>query len=239
MGIPNAPIPSQWPRDLETQYNSENPQYVKLGNTQSLVFFSVSPPQFRPLGRDNDIDALVKVIDNSKDFVYVAVMDYAPRTLYGKTNNKYWPFIDDAFRRAAFERKVHVKLLMSRWNHTWTEFYSYLYSLQYMNASLASSGGSIEVKLFNVPDYNVTVPYARVNHNKYMVTDSTAFITTSNWSGDYFIDTAGISMIIQGQDSTQNSKVVNNVRDVFLRDWNSKHSKSIFDYDVNGHEKQP
>uniref|UniRef100_A0A914PGY1 PLD phosphodiesterase domain-containing protein n=1 Tax=Panagrolaimus davidi TaxID=227884 RepID=A0A914PGY1_9BILA len=238
MGIPNAVIPSEWPKDFETSYNSENPQFVKLGNTQSLVFFSVSPPQFRPIGRDNDIDALIKVIDNSKDFVYVAVMDYAPTTLYGKPNNKYWPFIDDAFRRAAFERKVHVRLLMSRWNHTYTEFYSYLYSLQYMNTSL-TKGGSIEVKLFNVPDYNIPIPYARVNHNKYMVTDNTAFITTSNWSGDYFIDTAGISMIIQGQDSTQNSQVVTNVRDVFLRDWNSKHSKSIFDYDVNGHEKHP
>lgn len=161
MGIPNTQIPSTWPRDLETNFNLANPQYVKLNDAQSLVSFSVSPPEFRPNGRDNDIDALVKVIDDAKEFVYVAVMDYAPTTLYGKPHNKYWPYIDDAFRRAAFERGVHVRLLMSRWNHTYTEFYSYLYSLQYMNASL-TKGGSIEVKLFNVPDYNVTVPYARV-----------------------------------------------------------------------------
>lgn len=69
-----------------------------------------------------------------------------------------------------------------------------------------------------------------------MVTDNIAFITTSNWSGDYFIDTAGISMAIQGTDSTQNSQVVGSIRDVFLRDWDSEHSKSIYDYDVYGHQ---
>jgi len=36
------------------------------------------------------------------------------------------------------------------------------------------------------------IPYTRVNHNKYMVTDLAAYIGTSNWSGDYFIDTAGM-----------------------------------------------
>lgn len=35
------------------------------------------------------------------------------------------------------------------------------------------------------------IPFSRVNHNKYMVTDATAYIGTSNWSGDYFINTAG------------------------------------------------
>lgn len=35
------------------------------------------------------------------------------------------------------------------------------------------------------------IPFARVNHNKYMVTDLAVYIGTSNWSGDYFIDTAG------------------------------------------------
>lgn len=40
------------------------------------------------------------------------------------------------------------------------------------------------------PDFD-KIPFSRVNHNKYMVTDATAYIGTSNWSGDYFINTAG------------------------------------------------
>lgn len=235
MGIPNTPIPSFWPEEVSTPYNSLNPQPVKLNDDPVMAYFSVSPPEFRSEGRENDIDALVKVIDTAKEFVYVAVMDYAPRTLYYKEKNLVWPNIDLAFKRAAFERGVHVRLLMSRWNHTWEEFYSYLYSLQDFNASLSS--GSIEVRLFEVPDYNVSIPFARVNHNKYMVTDNTGYITTSNWSGDYFINTAGISLVIQSEDSTQNSQSVNDLRDVFIRDWNSKYSSSIYDFDIHGKRK--
>ena len=40
------------------------------------------------------------------------------------------------------------------------------------------------------------IPYARVNHNKFMVTDSVAYIGTSNWSADYFTGTAGIGYVI-------------------------------------------
>lgn len=44
------------------------------------------------------------------------------------------------------------------------------------------------------PDFD-KIPFARVNHNKYMVTDTAGYIGTSNWSGDYFIDTAGNYLI--------------------------------------------
>uniref|UniRef100_A0AC34RDZ4 PLD phosphodiesterase domain-containing protein n=1 Tax=Panagrolaimus sp. JU765 TaxID=591449 RepID=A0AC34RDZ4_9BILA len=161
-------------------------------------------------------------------------MDYAPQSLYSKPNY-YWPLMDNAFRKVAFEKGVHVRLMMSRWNHTWTEFYSHLYSLQDFNSSLTR--GSIEVRLFQVPDYNISVPYSRVNHNKYMVTDNTAFITTSNWSADYYTDTAGISFVIQGENSAEQSQIVNDVSGVFLRDWNSQYSKSIYDFDIHGNPK--
>uniref|UniRef100_A0A7E4ZRG0 PLD phosphodiesterase domain-containing protein n=1 Tax=Panagrellus redivivus TaxID=6233 RepID=A0A7E4ZRG0_PANRE len=234
MGIPHQPIPSAWPSSFATSFNSGNPQIAKLNDEPNMAYFSVSPPGFLAPGRDGDIQALIRVIDTAKTFVNIAVMDYAPTTLYSKPNH-YWPIIDDAFRRAAFDRGVHVKLLMSRWNHTYTEFYSYLYSLQSLNASLAH--GSIDVKLFVVPEYNISVPYSRVNHNKYMVSDNTAFIGTSNWSGDYFISTAGISMIIQGTDATTKSKVVTDIQDVFWRDWYSEHSHSIYEYDIRGNPR--
>lgn len=44
------------------------------------------------------------------------------------------------------------------------------------------------------------IPYARVNHNKYMVTDRSAYIGTSNWSGDYFTTTAGIGLVLTDED---------------------------------------
>ena len=51
------------------------------------------------------------------------------------------------------------------------------------------------VRLFTVPSFSpgqAAIPFARVNHNKYLVTDKTAYIGTSNWSADYFISTGGI-----------------------------------------------
>ncbi len=54
------------------------------------------------------------------------------------------------------------------------------------------------MKLFTVPSFSpeqAKIPFARVNHNKYLVTDKTAYIGTSNWSADYFLFTAGIGTV--------------------------------------------
>jgi phospholipase D3/4 len=54
---------------------------------------------------------------------------------------------------------------------------------------------SIEGKLFKVPAFTPEqkkIPFARVNHNKYMVTEKSGYIGTSNWEADYFINTGGI-----------------------------------------------
>lgn len=39
------------------------------------------------------------------------------------------------------------------------------------------------------------VPYTRVNHAKFLVSEGQGFITTSNWEGDYFLTTAGASFV--------------------------------------------
>lgn len=52
---------------------------------------------------------------------------------------RYWPVIDDALRKAAFDRKVHVRLLASLWNHTRFDMKYYLQSLAALNkANFAS-----------------------------------------------------------------------------------------------------
>ena len=89
----------------------------------------------------------------------------------------YWPLIDDALREAAIERKVQVRLLISLWNHTRPDMFYYLRSLSALNGVLP--GVQIEVRLFQVPAYSTQqaqIPFARVNHNKYMVTESMAYI---------------------------------------------------------------
>lgn len=75
------------------------------------------------------------------------------------------------------------------------------------------------------------IPFARVNHNKYMVTDNTAYIGTSNWSGDYFINTAGIGLIFHDPnaygDELSESNIRNELQAVFERDWFSNYSHPL------------
>lgn len=75
------------------------------------------------------------------------------------------------------------------------------------------------------------IPFARVNHNKYMVTDNGAFISTSNWSGDYFTSTGGVSIITNQTDSsrskTADQTIQDQLEDVFNRDWNSNYSTPL------------
>ncbi|OWF53408.1 phospholipase D3-like isoform X2 [Mizuhopecten yessoensis] len=230
LGLPGAKVPSQWPTSYNTDINNNNTMEINFNSTNvaATTYISSSPPPFCPAGRTVDVDAIVDIIQKAEEFVYVAVMDYFPTTQFTKPR-VYWPVIDDAFRRAAFNRRVKVHLLISYWQHTWEDMKIYLSSLNDLWFK-SYPELDITVKIFEVPaftDSQKKIPYGRVNHNKYMVTDKTAYIGTSNWSADYFIDTGGIGLVINQQRTPALSKegdVRQQLEDVFLRDWNSKYA---------------
>lgn len=59
------------------------------------------------------------------------------------------------------------------------------------------------------------------------MTDQIAYIGTSNWSGDYFINTAGIGFVSQDSvhDRTDNVTTLRSqLASIFDRDWNSKYA---------------
>ncbi|XP_013784651.1 phospholipase D3-like isoform X2 [Limulus polyphemus] len=231
LGKKGAKIPPTWPISLQTDINAETPLGVTINNTLTDVYFSSSPPLFCPDGRTSDIDSILDVINKAEEYIFVAVMDYFPTTLYTKTK-RYWPVIDDALRKAAVERRVHVRLLASWWNHTRPSMLYFIQSL----AALNSNDFQIEVKLFIVPTYTeaqAKIPYARVNHNKYMVTDNSAYIGTSNWSEDYFINTGGIGFILnQSQNDTASSQpITDQLTAVFERDWFSEYAHSLSEFE--------
>lgn len=77
------------------------------------------------------------------------------------------------------------------------------------------------------------IPFGRVNHNKYMVTDKVAYIGTSNWSGDYFVNTAGVGLVLEDPASeTGHNQSTRSIRtdlaSVFERDWNSEYARDLF-----------
>jgi phospholipase D3/4 len=99
-----------------------------------------------------------------------------------------------------------VRLLFSKWPHTKPAMYAFAKSLMAMNEAIdgrksRQKGGRIDVvrftcaihsfnyyccnvqKLFVVPsftDEQAKIPFARVNHNKYLVTENVAFIGKSD-----------------------------------------------------------
>jgi phospholipase D3/4 len=105
-------------------------------NLNKNINFQSSPPKFCPKGRTSDIDTVLNVISTANSFIHIAVMDYFPLTIYTpkikyvvrKYLNfiaahlfpflRFWPVIDDALRKAAVDRKVTIRLLVSHWNHT-------------------------------------------------------------------------------------------------------------------------
>lgn len=224
LGRNNSHIPAHWPDEYSTKFNINSPLRVNYnGKYDFKTYISSSPPPLVARGRTSDVDAIINTILHAEKFVHISVMDYFPLMLYAP-RNKYWPLIDDALRKAAIENKVSVKLLISWWNHSRPSEDYFLRSLESLTNSF--KGVDIQVKRFIVPtnEDQSKIPFARVNHNKYMVTDSTAYIGTSNWSGDYFVNTAGIGFVLQDTDYDRNSTeetIRTQLASVFERDWNS------------------
>ncbi|MCP9259767.1 Phospholipase D3 [Dirofilaria immitis] len=244
MGVPTKKLPFSWPIELSTAYNAANPMILKLNGEQNGVYISSAPPTFCPRGRTDDLSAILQVVNNAREFIHISVMDYFPATLY-LTNNRYWPVIDDALRKAAYNG-IKVKLLISKWKTTRPTLFAFLKSLEVITSTLPckrtydtkNTTGSIEVRIFIVPTVGdqEKIPYARVNHAKYMVTDNSALIGTSNWAADYFTNTAGTSIVIQRHNRTQSSEIVHNLNEkIFMRDWNSTYASPLSDFDDKGH----
>nr|XP_033813329.1 phospholipase D3 [Geotrypetes seraphini]XP_033813330.1 phospholipase D3 [Geotrypetes seraphini]XP_033813331.1 phospholipase D3 [Geotrypetes seraphini] len=236
LGMSNASIPSPWPEEYATSYNKDTPLAVTLNGTSSQIYLSSAPPALCAQGRTGDLQAILSIINDARTFVYVAVMDYFPTMEYSYPK-KFWPQIDDYLRKAAYERKVHVRLLISCWHNTDPSMFPFLRSLAAMRDN--KTHYDIDVKLFVVPATaaQARIPYARVNHNKYLVTEKVAYIGTSNWCGDYFVRTAGSALIVNqtgaATDSNGQLTVQKQLQDVFDRDWNSEYSREISSFSQN------
>uniref|UniRef100_A0A6G1SHX3 Phospholipase D3 n=1 Tax=Aceria tosichella TaxID=561515 RepID=A0A6G1SHX3_9ACAR len=204
------------------------------------MFLAGSPPAFngrdeQATGRSGDIDALLHLIYTANHTIDISVMNYSPQEEYGPYKY-YWPRIDNALREAAVRRHVRVRLLFSRWSNskaTESMWYKSLNAIQ----SEALEGGGIFVKLYEVPaldDWQKELPYARVKHDKYMLTDTGLWLGTSNWAPGYFTKTCGVSLVMeenhQNQEqpsSSSSSQLIQTMRDVFERDFNSEYAHEL------------
>ncbi|XP_038134045.1 5'-3' exonuclease PLD3 [Cyprinodon tularosa] len=220
-------IPSPWPSNFNTLYNKDTPLQLPLNSTPSSVYLSSSPPSFCATGRTPDLQSILSVMEDAESFIYIAVMNYLPTTEFTHPK-RYWADIDTQLRRSAYEKKVRVRLLISCWQHSPPVMLPFLKSLASVHDS--KNKLDIQVRLFVVPadPRQKKIPFARVNHNKYMVTDKVAYIGTSNWSGDYFLSTAGSALVVNQTDSQSAGPTVQSqLKDIFERDWHSAYSSPV------------
>ncbi|XP_049848529.1 5'-3' exonuclease PLD3-like [Schistocerca gregaria] len=210
----NQTLPAVLPDSLKTNFNINNPMVLESEDREQIrLYISSSPLPFATQGRVFDLVAVIDTINDAKEFVYFSVMDYGPQSFYTEPTF-YWPAIDTALRDAAF-RNVSVHLLFSVYLHYKWETVQHWASLNALD--------NVRVRSIRLPQIEeLSVPYTRVTHSKYLVTDKGGFVTTSNCAADYYLDTGGISVVFVGS-----SMVTEGLRDRFLRDWSSDWASDI------------
>ncbi|KAI5162390.1 5'-3' Exonuclease Pld4 [Manis pentadactyla] len=234
LGAPKAVLPKPWPQNFSSHINHFHPFQGRFDRVPTTAYFSASPPVLCPHGRTQDLDALLAVIRGAQAFIYATVMEYFPTTRFSRPT-RYWPVLDTALRAAAVDRGVHLRLLVSCWLNTDPSMFPYLRSLQALSNPAAHV--SVDVKVFIVPVRNHSnIPFSRVSHSKFMVTERAAYIEaspthilagTSNWSENYFSSTSGVGPVLsQGAPSTQPGPPTaqERLRQLLERDWNSRYA---------------
>ncbi|KAH8410066.1 hypothetical protein KR009_005381 [Drosophila setifemur] len=215
--------PEYWPWIYQTHINQRNPLLLNINKNYTMrAFAASSPPAILATGRTKELDAILETINKATEYIYLSLTDYVP-LLRQKDKVEYWPFVDTALRRAVLERGVTIKLLISWWKFSDPSEDHFLRSLHALNK--VKEEVDIEIRRFVVPttDELEKISNGRVSCNSYMVTDGAAFIGTSSWSGEHFTYSAGIGLVFQDLDYSNNS-LRTDLLAIFQRDWFSPYA---------------
>ncbi|TKS72731.1 Phospholipase D3 [Collichthys lucidus] len=230
----NGSLPPYWPARLSALSSSQNPLRLKFNGVPAQVYLSSAPPQISARGRSDDLSTILSVIEDAQEYIHISVMDYLPLSEFTEPL-RFWPAIDSALRAAACTKSVQVRLLVSCWAHSPGAMFTFLQSLLVLNRPPLNC--DIDVKVFKVPSTReqMKIPFARVNHAKFMVTDRVVYIGTSNWSENYFTQTAGVGLVVNqtgsevkaGQQTLQSQ-----AEELFHRDWSHQYATPLSVDDV-------
>ncbi|XP_001357494.2 phospholipase D3 [Drosophila pseudoobscura] len=216
-------MPSYWPWIYHTNINQRRPLLLNVNMNYTMhAYISSSPPPLAASGRAHELDAVLNAIDKATELVCIALVDYYP-LLRHESQVEYWPLIDNALRKAAVERGVVIKLLISWWKYSDPSEDHFLRSLQAL--SQLREEVDIEIRRFVVPttEAHEKIAHGRVSHNSYMVTEDVVYIGTSSWSGEQFTYSAGVGLVLHDMVYNNNS-LRTDLLAVFHRDWFSPFS---------------
>ncbi|XP_074128586.1 5'-3' exonuclease PLD3-like [Sminthopsis crassicaudata] len=223
LGGPRAVLPTSWPPHFSAGSSLQKPIRLHLDGHPADVYLSSSPPALCGPGRTSDLQAILSTISQARKFIKVSVMDLMPQCMFCQPK-RFWPELDSALRAAACDRRLPIQLLISCWRQSDPNMFIFLESLNILAQPPLSC--PLRVKLFSVPVSRDQrqIPFARMNHNKFMVTDQAAYIGTSNWSHDYFLRTTGVALVIARPPGAQMLPVQRELQAVFERDWASPYA---------------
>lgn len=141
------------------------------------AYLLASPNQYNTRGIGDSESGLPALLAEAKTEVRVQLLDYAPVSYGPNGTRPYYAVIDNAVRAAA-NRGVKVKLMVSNWNLEMPA-QAYLKSLAVLP--------NVEIRVVTLPmSSSGFIPFARVIHSKTMVIDNqVAWVGTSNWAGGY------------------------------------------------------
>lgn len=168
---------------------------------------TISPKEFYHINGEKDLVEILFMINYAATEITLQFLSYNPVTKDG-----YWDEVDAALISAS-KRGVKVKLLVSDWNLGKTAVQHFKELIQYPN---------FEVRYTEIPDHSGGfIPFARVEHCKFITADSVTWIGTSNMSYDYFYESRNVGLVVESGKFTQR------VRDIFYKSWNSEYAHVI------------
>lgn len=204
LAAPLVPAPSVEPVTLLS------PVVIDSASGPSTVFPAFSPEAMQPAWLTAEAPALVQLFAQARQKIRIQVMTLSAFKDFGPKG--YWSALDNAIRDAA-ARGVSVQIIVADWALRGKDL-AYLQSLAVLPG--------IEVRYSTVPAAaSGPIPYARVEHAKYMlVDDELGFVGTGNWSWSYFESTVDASLFIHGP-------LARPLGRIFDTDWNGPYVKPL------------
>jgi len=191
-------------------------------NLQRDAMLLASPQAYNPAGVDDSEAALPALLAQAKSEVRVQLLDYAPLSYGPKGTRPYYAVIDNAVRAAA-NRGVKIKLLVSNWN---------LEALPQVYLKSLAILPNVEIRVATLPVASTGfIPFARVIHSKTMVIDNQiAWVGTSNWSGGYFDLSRNLEVVMR------NEKMAQRLAALQEQIWSSGYTQPL---DINRNYPKP
>jgi len=186
------------------------------------AFLLSSPNQYNPAGVGDSETGLPALLAEANEEVRIQLLDYAPLSYGPKGTRPYYAVIDNAVRAAA-NRGVKIKLMVSNWNLE-KPAQAYLKSLAVLP--------NVEIRIVTLPVASTGfIPFARVIHSKTMVIDNQiAWVGTSNWSGGYMDLSRNLEVVMR------NEKMAQRLAALQEQTWSSSYAQPL---DINKQYPKP